>query len=115
MTIIYLIIINIKNYGWLETFKIIIFEICIIFLKKIKLNTLFYLEGKKQNYNSKFKFKVFDSPYLPCPYYFLYIINNIINKEIGLNKYNLIDFGCGSGRIIKFFKGISMFSFYNGQ
>ena len=37
---------------------------------------------------------------IPCPYYFLFKIKKDLNQS---SFFKLIDFGCGSGRVINFF------------
>lgn len=76
----------IKSYK-LHLFVIIIFEI---------LNIVKGIKGNKYHF-SKNKFMSDD---IPCPYYFLFKINNILrNYKIK----SFLDLGCGSGRIIDYF------------
>ena len=60
---------------------------------------LYLIKGYKGN---KFSFRKNDfmADDIPCPYYFLLKIKKTLKKN---NFYKLLDFGCGSGRIIDFF------------
>ena len=44
----------------------------------------------------------YDTPYSPTPYYFLYQLKKFFKKKF-LQNYIFIDFGCGAGRVLKFF------------
>lgn len=94
----YLFLLNLKNYGYLNSFKIILFEI--INLKNFK--NLRYIENKNQEYRNKFYKIKYNSPYSPTPYYFLYLIKK---KIFNLNKnFTFIDFGCGAGRVLNYYE-----------
>ena len=60
---------------------------------------LYFIKGYKGN---KFGLRKNDfmADDIPCPYYFLLKIKKTLKKN---NFYKLLDFGCGSGRIIDFF------------
>jgi hypothetical protein len=85
---------NIKNYGFLNFFLIVIFELFNLF--KFKKFDLFYDQSKTNSYNEvRRNYQKFNSPYLPTPFYILNIIDNEIRK-FNLNNYIFIDFGCGA-------------------
>tara|TARA_B100000315_G_C14342832_1_gene480395 strand:+ start:52 stop:675 length:624 start_codon:yes stop_codon:yes gene_type:complete len=89
---------NVKLYGYLNLFNITLFEI--IYLIRFRKLDLFYKE--KSNHEYKFIRKSrYNSPHLPTPYYFIYLINKILKNKI--KKFTLIDFGCGSCRVINYF------------
>jgi SAM-dependent methyltransferase len=78
---------NIGKYGFIFLIKLIFFEI-------FNLYRLRYYDYFIKNPNNK-KFQ----PYIPSPYYNLKFIKNYIEKGS-----IFIDFGCGTGRVLNYFK-----------
>ena len=98
MKILKVLIINYKFYGFINYVKIVFFELIYLFIFG-KMDD--YKIEKKYKITKKSK-KVYNSPHIPTPYFFLKIIKS---KLSFLNKnYIFIDFGCGAGRAIFFFK-----------
>ena len=96
-----IIIENIYNYGTLTFIKIFYFELINI-LYSIKNKDLQIQETNNTSYNdSKIK-SVYNTAYIPTPYYFLYIAKNYL-KKLNINKFNLIDLGCGFSRPALYF------------
>ena len=89
----------IRQYGLLSFLKIIIFEILYFRFNK-ELD--FSFASKK--FNSK------NIEYVPTPYYLLYLIKKNLPQ---INKYDLVDFGCGKGRVYNYFK--SYINFFIGM
>ena len=94
MTLIKIFLNNFKYYGILNYTKIILSEIFyqVLFLRF-------------SDFKTKTKFKYFNNRYnsinIPTPYYFLKLIDQaIINKKRDI----FIDFGCGNGRVLNFFR-----------
>ena len=75
-----------KSYK-LHLFVIILFEL---------INIIKGLKGNKYHFSKN----NFMSDDIPCPYYFLFKINNVLKKY---KIKSFLDLGCGSGRIIDFF------------
>ena len=89
---------TISQYGILSFLKIIIFE---IFYFRFNKELDFSFESKK--FNSK------NIEYVSTPYYLLYLIKKNLPQ---INKYDLVDFGCGKGRVYNYFK--SYINFFIG-
>ena len=81
-------LLNLGNkYGYLNLFKIIIFEIL-----NFKFHKIYeYKFDKLQKSESEL--------YIPSFFYALWLIK----KKIDLQKKTLIDFGCGKGRVLRYF------------
>ncbi len=98
--------INLKNYGFLNSLKIIFYEIKNVII--FGYSDLFYdqsdtkntYEFTKKNIGSK-KTR-YDATYLPTPYFFLHIIKKKL-KQFDIKKFTFLDFGCGAGRVLNFF------------
>lgn len=88
----------ITQYGFFYSIKIIAFE---IFFFRLNKELIF-------NFASK-KFDNRNIEYVPTPYYLLYLIKKNLPN---VNKFDLIDFGCGRGRVYNFFK--NYINFYLG-
>ncbi len=91
-----------SNYGYLNSIKIIFYEL--IYFKGFKDYKL--IENKDTSYlNSKIK-NVYNTGYLPTPYYFLVLFKKYLKKN-KIKKFNFIDLGCGFSRpalfLYKFF------------
>tara|TARA_X000000368_G_C23056058_1_gene723928 strand:- start:1427 stop:2029 length:603 start_codon:yes stop_codon:yes gene_type:complete len=90
-------LLNLNLYGYLNSIKIVFFEL----INFNKFKSLRYIENKDQEYKDKFYKKKYNSPYSPTPYYFLYTIKKNL---FFLNKnFIFIDFGCGAGRVMDYF------------
>ena len=84
-----------KNYKTISP-QIIFFEILYL-MKGYGLSAINISNNNKYSDN------------IPCPYFFLYKIKNfLIKNDIG----SLIDLGCGSGRVIKFFNKYLKIKYY---
>ena len=100
----YLLIKNFKKYGLKNIFFIIFFEL-IYTLKLLDFSTSFFEKNESFNKKNRKKKNIYNAAYSPTPYYFLHLINNFfLNEKINLQKYYLIDLGCGYGRVLKFFR-----------
>ena len=98
--ILLLFIKTITSYGIINSIKIIFFEILgLIILRDIK--SLSYSDKNSSSYLDSKKLKKYNVPYIPTPYYFLYLIKNFL-ITLNLNKINLIDIGCGYCRPAKY-------------
>ncbi len=104
--VLFLLVENYKNYGFLNFVKIIFFEI--INILKFGYSDLFYDESNTKNSykhtkkNIESKKTRYDATYLPTPYFFLEIIKNKI-VNLNLSKFVFLDFGSGAGRVLNFF------------
>jgi len=87
---------NINNYGFLNSVKILIFEI-IGLLKVFNIEEFKFSESLKTSYSKSKTSNFYNTAYIPTPYYFLYLINNELNYN-RINKFNFIDLGCGYSR-----------------
>ena len=102
MNLFKLVITNIKNYGFSETFILVILEIIYSFNSNYNKH-IFFDESISDAYSFSKKNKVYNSPYCPTPIYFLKIISSFL-KNFNLKKFTFIDFGSGAGRTLFFFK-----------
>lgn len=102
-----ILLLNIKDYGLKNIIFILIYELIYffnykyrktLFLDETSTNEYETLDKKKLDLNSKF-----NSPYLPTPFYFLEIVKRFI-INYSLKDFYYIDFGCGAGRTLHFFK-----------
>ena len=101
MNLFKLVITNIKNYGFSETFILVILEIIYSFNSNYNKH-IFFDESISDKYSFAKKNKVYNSPYCPTPIYFLKIISSFL-KNFNLKKFTFIDFGSGAGRTLFFF------------
>jgi len=98
--ILFLFIQSINSYGIINSIKIIFFEIIgLIILRDLK--SLSYSEANSSSYSDSKKLKEYNVPYIPTPYYFLYLIKNFL-LTLNSDKINLIDIGCGYCRPAKY-------------
>ena len=99
----FLAIKNVNHYGYLLMLKSIIYEI----YYSIKFQDFAFFgydpnDNKVTSYqDSKIK-NEYSAPNIPTPFYFLKLIKDYLKKE-RLNDFNIIDLGCGSGRLVKYF------------
>ena len=92
---------NINNYGISNFFKIIFFEIYNI-LKFWDFSSIIYEDKKSNTYEFTKQSKIYNTPYIPTPYYFLSIVSNFLkNKKI--NNFIFLDLGCGYSRTQHYF------------
>jgi SAM-dependent methyltransferase len=107
---------NIKNYGLKDIILIILFEGIYSLNFKFRKH-IFYDETCTDSYkniklkkseNENFKTSIeYNSPYSPTPIHFLRIVKKEVLKiSSSLDKYCFIDFGCGAGRSIFFFRDV---------
>jgi len=92
---------NIKNYGFIEILKITLYELFYI-IKFRDLNSLSYDDKNSGTYENVYKKNVYDTPYIPTPFYFLKIICLYL-KKIKSNNFLILDLGCGYSRVQYFF------------
>ena len=98
---------NIKNYGLLIFLKIIFFEF-LYTLKIFDFKSFKYEVFKNDDYELTKNNKIYNTPYIPTPYYFLKIVKEFFIKK-KIKKIILIDLGCGYSRSQKFFQSLSAF------
>ena len=98
---------NINNYGFIVFIKIFIFEIFYTF-KALDFKSLKYEVFKDDIYELTKKNKIYNTPYIPTPYFFLKIVRNFFIKR-NIKKIVLVDLGCGYSRSERFFKRLSSF------
>ena len=96
-----LFLVNIKNYGYLNSFKILIFEL-IGFIQFFNYKEFSFIEEKKTSYSGSKKFNTYNTAYIPTPYYFLYLINTHLNFK-KMKQCKFIDLGCGYSRPANYF------------
>ena len=100
---------TINSYGIVNSGKIFFFELIgLIFLRD--LESLSYDDDETSSYLETKKTGEYNVPYIPTPYYFLYLIKkNLLASNI--KKINLIDIGCGYCRPAKYFNTIFKLNF----
>ena len=84
---------SINKYGFKFLFLVFLYELLNIY--RLRFSDYVVLDSVKKKYE----------PCVPTPYYCLSQIKKKIKK-----KYTLIDFGCGRGRVIDYFKKNTFFS-----
>ena len=108
---IFLLLKNINNYGIFTFCKIVFYELInSIIFKDFK--SLKYEQKKFDSYNLTKHSKIYNTPYIPTPYYFLSLIRNYFIK-IKISKILFIDLGCGYSRT-QFFFSKSFDSYFIG-
>lgn len=98
---ILLLIKNIENYGLFEVLKIITHEVYYI-IKFRDFSSLSYDENQSGTYENAKKNKIYNTPYIPTPFYFLKIIC-IFFKKLKKDNLLILDLGCGYSRVQYFF------------
>ena len=81
---------GIKKYGLKLIITIVIFEL--IYIYKLRFSDYFATKKGKNNLE----------PYVPTPYYILFLIKKKIKNIIKDSIF--IEFGCGKGRVISYFE-----------
>ena len=100
---------TINCYGIVNSGKIFFFELIgLIFLRD--LESLSYDDDETSSYLETKKTGEYNVPYIPTPYYFLYLIKKNL-LESNIKKINLIDIGCGYCRPAKYFNTIFKLNF----
>tara|TARA_B110000003_G_scaffold276526_1_gene323590 strand:- start:3308 stop:3982 length:675 start_codon:yes stop_codon:yes gene_type:complete len=106
INVLYLLIINFRNYGFSNFSKIIFYEIKNIL--RFGFSDLFYDQSNTKNSYKFTKTNIestkitYDATYLPTPYFFLEIIKAKLDT-LNTKKFIFLDFGCGAGRVLNFF------------
>lgn len=93
---------NINNYGLKILIKAAWFE---LFYSIKYLDNSFIkneINSELTSYSSSKVANEYSAPNIPTPYYFLNLIKNFF-LEKKIYSFNLIDLGCGSGRLAKYF------------
>ena len=98
-----LVLKNVNRYGFLLILKSIFYEI----YYSIKFQDFaFFSYDPNDNIETSYedsKIKnMYSAPNIPTPFYFLELIKDYMKSQ-NFNDFNLIDLGCGSGRLIKYF------------
>tara|TARA_B110000008_G_scaffold277827_1_gene320082 strand:+ start:484 stop:1164 length:681 start_codon:yes stop_codon:yes gene_type:complete len=92
---------TVNSYGIINSTKIFFFELIgLIYLRD--LQSLNYDDDDTSSYIDTKQTKKYNVPYIPTPYYFLYLIKKNLLKS-SIKKINLIDIGCGYCRPAKYF------------
>ena len=92
---------NISNYGYIEVIKIIFYEVFYT-VKYRDLRSLSYDDNESSSYENVKKKNIYDTPYIPTPFYFLKIICLFFKKRKNDN-FLVLDLGCGYSRVQYFF------------
>jgi len=90
MKILSIFLSSINKYGLKFLILILIYEIFNLY--RLRFSDYIVLNSTKKKFE----------PTVPTPYYCLSLLKNNILKK----KYNFIDFGCGTGRVINYVKKI---------
>ena len=97
----YLILINIKKYGFLEIAKALFIEI--FYLIKIRdFKSWIHDDKFTDTYEDTKNDNDYNAQHTPTPYYFLNFAAKFL-KQNQIDDFVLCDFGCGFGRVGKFF------------
>ena len=97
----YLILINIKKYGLKEIVKALFIEI--FYLIKIRdFKSWIHDDKFTDSYEDTKNDNDYNAQHTPTPYYFLNFAAKFL-KQNQINDFILCDFGCGFGRVGKFF------------
>jgi hypothetical protein len=97
----YLILININKYGIIEITKAFFVEV--YYLLKIRdFKSWIHDDKFTDSYQDTKNDKDYNAQHTPTPYYFLSFASNFL-KQNNIDDFVISDFGCGLGRIGKFF------------
>ena len=97
----YLILINIKKYGLREISKALLLEI--FYLIKIRdFKSWIHDDKFTDSYEDTKNDNDYNAQHTPTPYYFLNFAAKFL-KQNQIDDFILCDFGCGFGRVGKFF------------
>jgi len=107
-----MIVRNINNYGIKNLLIMFFYEIIYCFDSRYR-SQVFYDESVTNKYDEiknktglrKNNTRTYNAPYSPTPIYFLILIKDFL-KNFNTKNYYFIDFGCGAGRSILFFKNL---------
>lgn len=100
LKILILFLSTIKSYGVFNSIKIFFFEVCgLIYLWDLR--SLTFDDEKSSPYIDSKKSGQYNVPYIPTPYYFLYLIKKML-FQFEIKKIRLIDIGCGYCRPAKY-------------
>lgn len=94
---------NINRYGLFLIIKSFFYEI--YYSIKFQDFTFFSYDSninQDRSYRESKTKNDYSVPDIPTPFYFLELISIYIKNE-NLNDFNIIDLGCGSGRLVKYF------------
>ena len=103
LTNFFIALYSIKKYGVVVFVKSIIYEVYYSF--KYLDNAFFdfdQTENPEASHEASWTSSNYSTPNIPTPYYFLSKIYKVL-KEKKIDNFNLIDLGCGSGRLVKYF------------
>ena len=92
---------NIKNYGFITVLKIILYEFFYI-VKYRDLASLSHDDKDSDSYENSTNKNMYDTPYIPTPFYFLKVICLFL-KKIKEDDLLILDLGCGYSRVQYFF------------
>ena len=100
LKILILFLSTIRSYGIFNSIKIFFFEVYgLIYLWDLR--SLTFDDEKSSTYKDTKKRGQYDVPYIPTPFYFLYLIKKVL-YQLNIKKFNLIDIGCGYCRPAKY-------------
>jgi len=100
LKILILFLSTIRSYGVFNSIKIFFFEVYgLIYLWDLR--SLTFDDEKSSTYKDTKKRGQYDVPYIPTPFYFLYLIKKVL-YQLNIKKFNLIDIGCGYCRPAKY-------------
>lgn len=100
LKILILFLSTIKSYGVFNSIKIFFFEVYgLIYLWD--LQSLTFDDKKSSKYHDTKQKGKYNVPYIPTPFYFLYLIKRMLN-QLNIKRFNLIDIGCGYCRPAKY-------------
>lgn len=97
----YLILININKYGFIEIIKALFIEI--FYLIRIRdFKSWIHDDKFTDSYQDTKNDNDYNAQHTPTPYYFLSFASSFL-KQNEIDDFVISDFGCGFGRIGKFF------------
>ena len=97
----YLILINVNKYGFIEIIKALFIEI--FYLIRIRdFKSWIHDDKFTDSYQDTKNDNDYNAQHTPTPYYFLNFASSFL-KQNEIDDFVISDFGCGFGRIGKFF------------